>query len=105
MGQVLESYINFGTPGVVTGFLIVGIVLTLIDRSARWHLQRGDASRFLLWYLPGLSLLQGGGSLVEIAATAAAALALAFIVRHLVAMISDRSRVPVPVHSSAEAPF
>jgi phosphate starvation-inducible membrane PsiE len=76
VGQVMEYYINFGTVGVVLGFLIMGMLLVTADRSASDHLNRGDSRKFMLWYLPALSFLQVGGSFTEASAGAAAALVL-----------------------------
>ncbi len=83
IGQVLESFVNFGTTGVTVCFLLLGAVLTWIDRSAFDRLCLGDASGFLLWYLPGLSLLQVGGSFMEVTSTAAAGLIVAVALNRL----------------------
>ena len=80
IGQVIEFYINFGTIGVIIGFLIFGIVVTVIDQVAIFHLVKGDWRGFTIWYLPGLAFLQAGGQFVEITATAAASLAVALLV-------------------------
>lgn len=77
IGQVMECYINFGTPGVIIGFLVIGGLMTLIDRRAVVALSAGDTARFALWYLPGLSLLNVGGSFVEVSSTAGAGLVMA----------------------------
>jgi hypothetical protein len=84
MGQVLEFYMNFGTLGVVLGFLAFGVLISLIDVAARRRLGSGDWLGFISWYLPGLALLQVGGSLVEVASSAGAAIVTALIVRHYV---------------------
>lgn len=80
IGQVLECYVNFGVPGVLAGFFLLGAVIVFIDRQASTHLTGGAPDSFLLWYLPGLSLLQVGGSLTEVTALAGASwiVALAF---------------------------
>ena len=72
VGHVLELYVNFATTGVLVGFLMIGIVLTYLDGVAADRLARGDAFGFLLRYMPGLGVLQVGGSLAEVAGTAAA---------------------------------
>jgi hypothetical protein len=42
VGQVMEFYINFGTAGVIVGFLLFGAVLTLLDTWATgYHSQSG----------------------------------------------------------------
>lgn len=83
VGQVMELHVNFGTPGVVLGFMVFGAIVGLVDRRAAKHLVQGDISSFALWYMPGLSLLQVGGSLAEVTATAAASSALVVIVNRL----------------------
>ncbi len=65
---------NFGYPGVVIGFFLIGALMVVIDGSAILALRAGDIRRFLRWYLPGLSLLMIGGSFVEATSSAAAAL-------------------------------
>ena len=80
VGQVLELYINFGTAGVVVGFVVIGALIALVDRRSASYLAQGDIRNFTLWYMPGLSLLQIGGSLSEVTATAAASWALVHVV-------------------------
>lgn len=77
VGQVLECYINFGTAGVMIGFFVIGALIVTVDRKARWALEDGDSRQFLIWYLPGLSLLVIGGSFVEATSGAGAALGVA----------------------------
>jgi hypothetical protein len=104
VGQVLECYINFGSTGVFLGFLVIGGLLVLADRSAAIHLNRGDSGRFLLWYLPGLTLLQVGGSLTEVTAMAGASYVVAWIFVHAAAAAGpqpDAARADAP--SQAEA--
>jgi hypothetical protein len=79
VGQVMEAYINFGTLGVVVVFVILGGVISYADRQAQQRLRAGAAGRFLRWYLPGLGLLQVGGSFSEATSTAAAALVVAIL--------------------------
>jgi hypothetical protein len=108
IGQVMEFYVNFGTLGVIAGFFVIGVVVVTADRQARRALARGDVHRFTLWFLPALSFLQVGGSLVEILSTAAAgvvcALLLRFAARHLAApgLIAGAALPPVqPVDQEA----
>ena len=65
VGQVLELYGNFGTVGVMCGFLILGTLLSAFDVAAGARLTRGDWLGFSLWFLIGIALLNAGGSLVE----------------------------------------
>jgi hypothetical protein len=81
IGQVMECYVNFGTLGVVIGFLLIGGFITFIDRAALHCLTSGDVSRFMLWYLPGLALLQVGGSFVELGGVAASGVVVAHLFR------------------------
>jgi len=80
VGQVLEFYANFGTIGVVIGFMIMGVIITTLDWQAGESLARSDLHGFVLWFLPGIGLLQVGGQLVELTASAAASLVVALMV-------------------------
>ena len=84
------SYINFGVLGVVIGFVVIGAVVIRIDGKAASALHRGDVRYFTLWYLPGLSLLQIGGSFVEVTSTAAAALVMASALRHFMGLLKKK---------------
>jgi hypothetical protein len=95
IGQVMEFYINFGTAGVVIGFLILGTVLTMIDTWAGMRIWAGDWLQFAAWYLTGLAMIQAGGSLVEVVSSAGAAmLAVLFVNRYVV-----RLRLGPPRHA------
>jgi hypothetical protein len=76
VGQVMEGYINFGTSGVVVLFLVLGTVLGIVDAQAALKLHRGDLLGFVMWFGPGIGLLQPGGSLIEVTATVAASIVL-----------------------------
>jgi hypothetical protein len=80
VGQVMEFYANFGTSGVLIGFVILGVVVTALDLQAAERLARSDLHGFMLWYLPGIALLQVGGQLVELTASAAGSLVVAVLV-------------------------
>jgi hypothetical protein len=75
IGQVMELYVNFASPGVWVGMMVFGALLVLVDERAAFHLAHGDVRRCSLWFVPGLSLLQVGGSLVDVSLTAGAGLA------------------------------
>ena len=77
IGQVMEAYINFGTPGVCIFFLIIGLVLSSVDQIAHDFIVRADAGHFLIWYLPGLAILQVGGSFAEVTSSATAGILMA----------------------------
>jgi hypothetical protein len=65
-GQVLELYANFAMPGVLIGFFIIGIALMWLDRNIMRAFAIGDLRGLLINAMPGLTLLQPGGNLIEI---------------------------------------
>jgi hypothetical protein len=82
-GQVLEFYVNFGPWGVIGGFLIYGWLLGFMDVAISESLRHGDQRRFLFWFLIAIGLLQPGGNLMEIAASAGAAVPASYILNLL----------------------
>lgn len=92
IGHVMEWYVNFAMPGVLLGFMLIGGVTVYVDRSAGTWLHRGDVSRFAIWFLPGLSVLQVGGSFVEMMSTGAAAVVIALACSN----VAGRFARPVP---------
>jgi hypothetical protein len=70
-GQVLEFYVNFGTWGVMGGFLLFGWLIGRMDLLAISYLRQGQQTRFLFWYLIGLALLNPGGELKEVVVSVA----------------------------------
>jgi hypothetical protein len=79
IGHVMEFYVNFGTLGVIIGFLFVGVLVTVLDVAAAERLAMNNLHGFVLWFLPGISLLQVGGSLVEATVSAVASIAVALV--------------------------
>jgi hypothetical protein len=77
-GQVFEFYINFGTIGVIGGFLLYGWILGWMDGRVIEHLHRADQRQFLFSLLIGLALLQPGGNLLEIVVSAASSAIAAY---------------------------
>jgi hypothetical protein len=53
----------------------------------------GDWPGFALWYMPGLSLLQAGWSLVEITSSGGAALLNVLLVNHLLVRLPGAKTV------------
>ncbi|MGA2134371.1 MAG: hypothetical protein ABSH50_18930 [Bryobacteraceae bacterium] len=108
IGQVLEFYANFGTIGVVVGFLIMGVIVTVFDWQAAERLARSDLHGFVLWFLPGIALLQVGGQLVEVTASAAASLIVAVLVNRYLYRLQKRQSnapaAPVPVLQGLRVP-
>lgn len=66
VGQVLEFYMDFGMLGVVLGFFVFGAALKWLDLRIMQGLVTGDLRQVVLFALPGLTLLQPGGALMEI---------------------------------------
>lgn len=66
VGNPFEFYINFGWPGVIGGFILLGALLAWHDRGLFTALRRNDLRMVILYGLPGLTLLQPGGNLMEI---------------------------------------
>lgn len=83
VGQVMEAFVNFGTDGVILVFFVIGMVIVLVDRWSAYRLSHGDGSGFAVWYLPGLCMLQIGGSLSEVTSAAAASFAMAFVLNRI----------------------
>jgi hypothetical protein len=82
-GQVFEFYVNFGTLGVIGGFLLYGWLVGRMDLLIIEYLSQGDQRRFVFWFLICLALLQPGGNLLEIVVSAASAAIAAYGLSHL----------------------
>jgi hypothetical protein len=78
VGNVLEFYINFGVPGVIGGFLLLGWVIGTLDYRAACAERRGDLKQMILLFLPAVGLIQPGASVVEMTGSAGAALVAAY---------------------------
>jgi hypothetical protein len=83
IGHVMEAYISFGVAGVIGGFIVLGTLIGVIDGAAGQRLWAGDLRGFVMWFLPGLSFLQVGGSIVELTSSVAAATLAAWLVNRL----------------------
>jgi hypothetical protein len=70
----MELFINFGWPGIIIGFAVLGFTIAVLDRRAALAGNRGDFGGLLLFFLPCIALIQPGGSFVEMTSGAAAAL-------------------------------
>ncbi len=102
IGQVMEFYINFGQIGVVLGFVVLGIVITMIDTWAGMRLWAGDWLQFAVWYLTGLAMIQAGGSLIEVVSSAGAAMVAVMLVnRYVVRLRLGPPRQAEPMHQNA----
>jgi hypothetical protein len=74
VGNVMEFQINFGIPGVVIGFFLLGWLIGMLDLKAAVAEGRGDLGRVILFFLPCVALIQPNGSLVDLFSGSAAAL-------------------------------
>jgi len=90
IGQVMEFYVNFGTLGVIIGFVVMGVLVTLLDQFAADRLALGDLHGFVLFFLPGIALLQVGGQLVEVTTSAAASVLVAIVVNKYLARLQQK---------------
>lgn len=96
IGQVMELYVNFATPGVFVGFVLLGALLSYIDAQAARYRDLGEWHHFTLWFLPGLSMLQLGGSFVEVTSSTGAAVVVAMMLNRF----APRTRTPaIPLRS------
>ncbi len=100
VGNVMESYISFGTLGVMIWFIILGAVVARVDAAAARHLRQGTWPRFVQWYLPGLSLLAVNGSIVELTSSVGAAVVVTLIVNAFVGRTTSQH----PTTSGAPRP-
>ena len=63
IGHVMELYVNYGKPGVVIGFMLIGMLLTVLDIAAAEYLHVGRLEPFLLCFVAGTTFLTRGGVL------------------------------------------
>jgi hypothetical protein len=82
-GPVMELYGNYGTGGVVAGFVLIGAVLALLDRTAARHLRTGNDALFVLSFLLGISLLQVADAFVNVALTMGEVVAIVAVIKIL----------------------
>jgi hypothetical protein len=80
----MEFYINFGTTGVFLGFALLGLVLTALDWRARLWLELGQWEKFVIRFLPGICLLNVGGSFAEIGGSVPASIIIAWLANAIV---------------------
>lgn len=74
VGNVMEFYINYGFFSLITAFVALGVCLGWLDRMASNALQGRYYASTILYFLPGVALIQPNGSMVELTGGAFAAL-------------------------------
>ena len=90
LGQVLEFYINYGVPGVIVGFLLLGMALRWIDIGFVNALQNGNIEGCVVFFLLGSGAVQPGGSLSEAVAAVGGGVMLAFLINRYFRYMSRR---------------
>jgi hypothetical protein len=100
----MEWYANFGSASVWVWFLIVGAILGVVDAQAGRLLRNGNWQGFTIWYLPAMSLLNIGGSMVEITASAGAALIVAVFLNRVILYQLQQRRKPARPAIAAAVP-
>jgi hypothetical protein len=78
VGNIMEFQVNFGIPGIVVGFLLLGWAIGKLDFKAAVAISRGDLGKAILFFLPCVAMIQPNGSIVEITGGSAAALVAAY---------------------------
>jgi hypothetical protein len=77
---VMEFYINFGTAGVVVGFIIFGAILAIVDKAAAYSIETNNLMAFAFWIVPAFTLLQAENGLISIIAGTVAGFLIAPVV-------------------------
>src|SRR5262249_2584933 len=99
IGHVMELYVNFGTTGVLVGYLVLGTVLGVIDLVSGRHLAAGRWEQFALWYMAGLPMLNVGGNFAETTAAVVGGLLLCLFVSRMLVRPTPARRSPAPVEA------
>jgi len=84
VGQVLEFYVNWGLTSVIIGFLLYGCLIQYLDQRAGEGLLSGDLWMSVKWALPGLSLMQAGGSMAETVGSLAAGFVFIYLMHRFI---------------------
>jgi len=93
MGQVMEFYVNFGTPGVIICYLIFSVVVFCFDYKASAALLRGDWKKFTFWFLPGLGFMLSIDGFVSITGSVVSAMIFCFLIhRYLLKSFLPKAR-------------
>ena len=79
VGNVMEFQINFGIPGVLIGFSVLGFVIGSLDLKAAEAEAKGELGTAILYFLPSVALINPQGSLVEMFSGTGAALVGALV--------------------------
>lgn len=80
MGYVMEFYINYGTIAVILGFFFLGFLIFLLDFQAGKSILSSNYQNFLLYFMPGLTLLSVGTNMIETTVSAVSAFVIVFAI-------------------------
>ncbi|WP_017653942.1 hypothetical protein [Fortiea contorta] len=83
VGSVLELYLNFGSSGVILGFLVLGTIIRIIDIISAYKLVNGNWVGFASWFIPGIAMINPGGSFVEVVGSTVTSIILIKIVNRV----------------------
>lgn len=83
VGLVMEFYINFGLLGICIGYLLLGIILTLIDIICKYRLEQGDWFGFTYLFLPAVAII-GSETVFQITMTGASAVVFCVLVNRFI---------------------
>jgi len=81
VGNVLESYINFGMAGIGLGFFVFGAIVRHLDFRAGAALRCGRTWDYVFYHLVGISALQPGNTWAEAVGSCAAAAVLVAVLK------------------------
>lgn len=82
VGHVLELYMNFGQYGVIIGMFLLGMVLRFVDLRASFYLSQNAFLNWVRWVLPGMALINAGGSFSEMVASLASFIIVGFMLQY-----------------------
>lgn len=105
VGNVMEFQINFGIPGLIFGFLALGLAIGWLDRRAASMDLTGRLDVIPFYFLPAVALIQPNGSMVEMIGGAASGLAAAIVWRWLWQRVPRQLPLPVTTLDRASPNF
>jgi hypothetical protein len=79
----MEFYVNFGQPGLLLGYTVLGTLLRLLDFIAGRNLYVGATEKFVFWFVAAQSFLFVGGNFAEMTGAAAGYAVLCTVVNRL----------------------
>lgn len=83
-GQIFELYVNFGIPGVMCGFLLLGVAVRWLDLKATECLLNGYHKQLVQYHIFGLCLIQPATMFFFLVTGLAGAFVLVNVVSHLI---------------------